>query len=142
MVKLYLLALFRRAARKALAADSDPARMGWPGSRRSTRTPAETARVPDMPAAEFINPLADARAMAAFDDVCWRFALILEGISRNRSMTREQRAAAIQMARRQQKAEAAEARQKVLDDEQAHAEARRRVWQAQHSKPRGPGPGG
>lgn len=120
------------------AADRDVEHPTSLASQRSARKLPKSPRVPVAPLEDFTNPLAQTRAMAAFDDVCFRFALILEGISRDLSMTREQRAAAIQMARRQQRFEATEARRKVQDEERAYAEARRRVWQAQHSKPKGP----
>jgi hypothetical protein len=78
------------------------------------------------------DPMAAARASAAFDAAWSRIQAMIDGVIKDPSLTPEQRAAAIYALRQRQSVDARGARQKIMDEETANAKLRRRI----HRKPR------
>lgn len=76
---------------------------------------------------ERLDPMARARACAAFEEVWASFALRLEDVRKDRSLTPDQRAAALRTLREQQKAEASAAERRVMEEEEQTLRERRRV---------------
>lgn len=72
-----------------------------------------------------IDPASAARAAAAFKGEFDRLGREIEAVRHDRSLTDEQRAAAVHTLRQRQKVEAEAARRRVIEEERAAAKARR-----------------
>jgi hypothetical protein len=81
-----------------------------------------------------IDPMTAGRAAGAAAAVSARYAGLIEEVSKNPSMTPEQRAAAISGLRARQSAESAAASRAIMEDAGNAARARRGM---RNSKPRG-----
>ena len=117
--------MFRHAARVNLA--------------RVVRAVADATTRPDtLPenrAALGINPTAAARAQAAFDAVWSRLQGAIDSLRKDRSLSPDQRAAAVCALRERQAMEAGAARKRIMDEERAAARVRRRMRPRKPRKP-------
>ena len=82
------------------------------------------------------DPLASGRAQAAFESVFAKYAAEIEAVEKDRSLSPDQRAAAIAALRQRQHHEASMARQRVLEEEQQNTKARRRNYRALLDNPK------
>lgn len=73
------------------------------------------------------DPTAAARASAAFDTAWSKVQVMIDAVMKDPTLTPDQRASAIYALRQRQSAEAASARQKVMDEETAGARLRRKM---------------
>ena len=117
--------MFRHAARVNLA--------------RVVRAVADATTRPDtLPenrAALGINPTAAARAQAAFDAVWSRLQGAINDLRKDRSLSPDQRAAAVRALRERQALEAGATRKRIMDEEHAAARVRRRMRPRKPRKP-------
>jgi len=85
------------------------------------------AKQPAARVALGIDPTAAGRAQAAFDAVWSRHEAGIAEVMKDRSLTAEQRAAAVRALRERQGIEANAARKRIMDEEKAAAKERRRM---------------
>ena len=101
---------------------------------RIVRTAMKVAAQPAARAALGIDPTAASRAQAAFDVVWSRHEVGIAEVMKDRSLTADQRAAAVRALRERQGIEANAARKQIMDEEKAAAKERRRM----QSRPKPP----
>jgi hypothetical protein len=87
---------------------------------------------PARPLRSYRDPLAGARAQAAFDDVWGRMQAAIDAVSNDPSLSPEARAAALRALRERQRIEAGGARRRIIEDEANAARARRKQERDKH----------
>ena len=94
---------------------------------RIVRAAMKAATQPAARAALGIDPTATSRVQAAFDAVWSRHEAGIAEVMKDRSLTADQRAAAVRALRERQGIEANAARKQIMDEEKAAAKERRRM---------------
>jgi hypothetical protein len=84
-----------------------------------------------------IDPMAAARAQAAFEAVWGLLQVAIHEVTKDHSLSADQRAAAIRALRERHAAQAAASRKRIMDEERAAARERRRIWARPTRKPCG-----
>lgn len=125
--------MFCHAARVMLAQVGDFERPQHSFVARVVRAAMNAAT---QPAALGIDPTSAARAQGAFDAVWSRIQGAIDDAMNDRSLSPDQRAAAVRALRERQATEAGAARKRIMDEEHAAARVRRRMRQRPPKKPR------
>jgi hypothetical protein len=128
--------MFRHAARVMLAQVGDFDRPQHSFVARVVRAAMNAATLPAARAALGIDPTAGARAQGAFEAVWSRLQGAIDAAMSDRSLSPDQRAAAIRALRERQTIEANAARKRIMDEERGAARVRRRMRQRPPKKPR------
>lgn len=128
--------MFRHAARVMLAQVGDFERPQHSFVARVVRVAMSAATHPAVRAALGIDPTATARAQGAFDAVWNRLQGAIDDAMNDRSLSPDQRAAAVRALRERQATEAGAARTRIMDEERGAARARRLMQPPTPRKPR------
>lgn len=128
--------MFRHAARVTLARVGDFDRPQFAFVARVARAAMDVVTQPDTRAALGMDPTAAARAQAAFDTVWSRLQVAIDDLTNDRSLSPDQRAAAVRALRERQGMEAGAARKAIMDEERAAARMRRKMRPRTPRKPR------